>query len=113
MDQSQKELIGQRIKERREFLKLSQKELAEKAKKSSAAYIAFIEGGNRSISTLDLMLLAKALGVTVSYLVGESTEVEKGDPIQALRADDSLNKTDRQKVEEYYKLLKDKNKNNE
>jgi transcriptional regulator with XRE-family HTH domain len=71
MNDKARKALGKRIRELREALGLSQIELAQRVDKSSAAYIAFIESGERNISTMDLMCLAKELGTTVAALVGE------------------------------------------
>ena len=68
-----KEIIGETIKVRREFMNMNQVELAEKAGKRSATYIALIEQGKRNVSIYDLIKIAHALGTTVSHLIGENT----------------------------------------
>lgn len=104
MDENAKKQLGQRIKAKREELEMSQLELAKSVKKSSPAYIAFIEAGERNVSAMDLMLIAKSLGTTVSELMGESLS-KNVEPMQVLRRDKNLNSANRKKVEEYYNLL--------
>ncbi|MBU0727612.1 helix-turn-helix domain-containing protein [Patescibacteria group bacterium] len=111
MDEDSKIQLGKRIREKREKLGLSQSELAKSVNKASAAYIAFIEGGERNISAMDLMLIARQLGVSVSYLMGDDKKNETQEVMQALRADKELSKKDREKVEEYYNFIKNKSKN--
>jgi len=107
-DQTRKEL-GQRIRARREELNLTQTELAKKIGKSSPAYIAFIEAGERNISAMDLMLLARTLATTTSALLGEQKNPNVPEVMQALRADKSLSSTDRDYIETFYKSLREKN----
>ena len=105
MDNDNRKALGQKIREKREQRWLSQTELAQSVNKTSPAYIAFIEAWERNISAMDLMLIAKSLGTTVSELIGEGQKAQP-EVMQALRADKELNKKDREKVAEYYSLLK-------
>jgi transcriptional regulator with XRE-family HTH domain len=107
MDDNAKKALGKRIRQKREELGLSQLELAVSVKKESPAYIAFIEAGERNISAMDLMLIAKRLGTTVSELLGESKE-KSSDFVQALRSDKGVPASDKRKIEEYYEFLKNK-----
>ncbi len=109
MDDKAKKILGQNIRQKRERLGLSQTELAESVNKSSPAYVAFIEAGERNVSTMDLMLIAKSLGTTVSELIGEEQQTKNPEVMQALRADKDLKPADRRKIEEYYLLLKQQN----
>lgn len=111
MDDIQKKALGERIKERRLTLGLSQGELAKSVNKSSPAYIAFIESGERNISTMDLMLLAKQLGTTVSELIGENKNNKKPEFLDALRSSTGVDADDRKKIEEFYQYLKSRKKN--
>jgi len=101
-------LLGKRIKELRLQQGLSQSELAEKVGKTSPAYIAFIEAGERNISTMDLMVLAKQLGTKVSELVGETKQGQKPEFLEALRSSSGLSKEERNKIEDYYEFLRQK-----
>ena len=111
MNDKEKIALGKRIQEKREKLGISQLELAKSANKHSAAYIAFIEAGDRNVTAMDLMLIAKALGTTVSVLLGEGEKTF--DFVQALRSDKDVTANDKRKIEEYYELLKNKNKGND
>lgn len=106
-DKTRKEL-GQRIRALREQLGLSQLDLAEMVGKSSAAYIAFIEAGERNISTMDLMLLAQKLGTTVSELLGEPKKEEKPTFMRALRSSKDLSEKDKQEIARFYEFIKHK-----
>lgn len=92
--QHSKNLMGQRIRERREALGISQVDLAKKAEKQTATYIALIENGDRNVSTADLIKIAKALGTTVSFLTGEEEKVLP-DIKYALKADKDLSPADK------------------
>lgn len=63
--------LGQRIREERQKLHLTQEQLAEKINVSTT-YIGFIERGERSITLGKLVLLANVLGVSVDYLLSDT-----------------------------------------
>lgn len=107
MDDDAKKALGKRIRQKREELGLSQSELAISVKKESPAYIAFIEAGERNISAMDLMLIAKKLGTSVSELIGESKETSF-DFVQALRSDKGVSQSDKKIIEKIYEALKNK-----
>lgn len=66
--------IGIRIKRRREALEMSQEELAIKVGYKSRSSINKIELGERDLTQKKIMLFAKALGTTPSYLMGWDDE---------------------------------------
>ena len=81
--------LGQRIRMRRETLKLTQQELAE-ALGLTPQHISAIEQEKRAPSLPALAKLATELGVTVDYLVvGQEGGVT--DIIPAIKADKTLN----------------------
>ena len=105
MNDQTKKTIGENIKKLREKLGLSQSELAQSIGKQTATYIAFIEKGERNITTVDLMSIAKQLGTTVAGLIGE--EKNKTTTFkEALRASKDLTKSDRDKIEHYFDYIK-------
>lgn len=108
MNNETKQKIGANIRARREKLGLSQEQLAQSVGKQTATYIAFIEKGERNITMVDLMALAKELGTSVASLIGE--EKEKKDPsvVDVLRAAKELSKSDREKLEDFYNFIKKK-----
>lgn len=110
MDNETRKKLGKKIREKRENLGLSQSELAISVNKESPAYIAFIEAGERNVSAMDLMLIAKQLGTTVSELLGES-ENKKHEFVQVLRSSSDISAQDKKKIEEYYNFLQSRNKN--
>lgn len=81
-------MIGQRIRERRESLKLTQKQLAE-ALGLTPQHISAIEQEKRLPSISSLAKFAEELGVNIDYLVtgkeGTVTEI-----IPAIKADKNL-----------------------
>ena len=81
--------LGQRIRQRREALKLTQEQLASNLGLTSQ-YISIIEQDKRSPSLSVLARLAEELGVTIDYLVTGKKEVTF-DLIPAIKADKTLN----------------------
>lgn len=66
--------LGQRIRQERQKLHLTQEQLAEKINVSTT-YIGFIERGERSITLSKLTLLANVLGVSIDYLLSDTLTV--------------------------------------
>jgi transcriptional regulator with XRE-family HTH domain len=67
-------VIGERIKERRNELRWTQEQLAQKAG-ISKSFLSELENGKRSVSANNLLDLARALSVSLDYLM---TGQEKG-----------------------------------
>ena len=63
--------LGNRIREERQHLRLTQAQLAE-AIDISDTYMGAIERGERGLSLDTLVMLANRLGVTVDYLLDDS-----------------------------------------
>jgi len=80
--------LGQRIKMRRQALKLTQQELAE-ALGLTPQHISAIEKGKRAPSLPSLAKLAEELGVTIDYLLTGKEGVIT-DTIPAIKADKKL-----------------------
>src|ERR1039457_4989058 len=68
-------VIGARIKEKRQQIKLSQKELAEKIEVTPSAINQY-EKGDKIPSSEKIISLAKTLGISSDYLLGVSEEDE-------------------------------------
>ena len=66
--------IGERIKARRQALKMSQRQLAEKMGYKNHSVIARIEAGEVDIPQSRLGLFAEVLGVSHAYLLGLISE---------------------------------------
>jgi transcriptional regulator with XRE-family HTH domain len=88
MESEQTPMMGKRIRQRRESLKLTQKQLAE-ALGLTPQHISAIEQDKRLPSISSLVKFAEQLGVSVDYLVtgkeGLITEI-----IPAIKADKKL-----------------------
>lgn len=69
--------IGERIKARRNELKLSQRDLCEKMGYSNHSTIGKIEAGKVDIPQSRIVQFAEVLGVSVAYLMGWDEEVKK------------------------------------
>jgi transcriptional regulator with XRE-family HTH domain len=80
--------IGQRIRKRRETMKLTQQQLGNTLG-VTAQHISAIEKDKRAPSLDSLARLAEELGVTVDFLVTGKEGVIT-DPIPAIRADKKL-----------------------
>ena len=80
--------LGQRIRKRRQILKLTQQDLA-KALGLTPQHISAIEQDKRAPSLASLARFAEELGVTVDYLVSGKEGVITG-TIPAIRADKNL-----------------------
>lgn len=65
--------IGQRIRECRTNLKLTQQELGQRVN-TSRSVINYWENGSRDIKTGDIVLLADVLGVTTDYILGRTND---------------------------------------
>lgn len=69
--------IGQRIKQQREAIGMSQEELAQKLGYRSRSTINKIESGINDITQSKVIEFAQALGTTPAYLMGWEDETEK------------------------------------
>lgn len=69
--------LGKAIKHVREFRNCTQTMLSKGAGKESAAYIAFIETGERNVNAVDLYKIASFLKVPVGYLYGEVKDFDE------------------------------------
>ena len=69
-----KNICGQRVKEARKNMKLSQEELAAKLQVAGVNIerdsVSRIEIGTRFVADYELLVLCKILGVTPTYLLG-------------------------------------------
>ena len=109
--------IGERIKQRRNELKMSQRELAEKMGYSNHSTLARIEAGKVDISQTRAAQFAEVLGVSIYWLMDLEEEMYKKndaitDIVLRLRKDDdflklieSLNKLDNDQLSSVVQLL--------
>lgn len=80
--------LGQRIRNRRQTMKLTQKQLAE-AISLSPQHISAIEENKRAPSLVSLVKIAEELGVTADYLLtGKESLIT--DTIPAIKADKKI-----------------------
>ncbi len=107
------DLLTKRIKDKMEELKLNQAQLAKNAKITPAA-LSQILNKERTPSTEVLVKLARALGVSVDYLVGQSKDVEFHDLLQNsdvqvfFREFSGLSQSDKDQVKMMIEILKKK-----
>jgi len=78
------QLLGERIRQERLKLNLTQAKLAEDVDISDA-YMGHIERGQRSLALGTLIRLANRLGVTVDYLLKDSVEATDDNFIDQFR----------------------------
>lgn len=77
--------IGQKIKERREFLGLTQEELAKKLGYAGRSSVNKVEN-SREVSMKKIKEYADALETTVPYLMGWEEEIESIDFVEVVDA---------------------------
>lgn len=80
--------IGSRIKQRREFLNMSQEELALKVGYKSRSSINKIEADGRGLPQKKIIAFAKALDTTPAYLMGWEDEVDMSNEHKPFYYDD-------------------------
>lgn len=98
--------IGERVRHSREYLGLSQGEVAEVLGLSRPA-ISQIEAGRRKVSTLELAKLARLFGRPYEYFLGEVPEPVQDETSQALfRAARDLSDDDRRQVLQFAEFLR-------
>jgi len=93
--------IGERIKKRREELKLSQFELANRLGLTSAA-VSLLEKGERKPSFDMTLKLSEVLGMTTDFLMGKSSDSKVE---ISFRGAENLTSDMRKEVESYAKFL--------
>ena len=98
--------LGSRLQEIREDQGLTQTELAVRVRTSQST-ISQIEAGDRNPSYRTLVKLAAALGVTVSYVLGEAP-VGDLDPVEEAHFRQYRGLTDeaRRQIREYARFLR-------
>lgn len=106
------EIIGKRIKAKREQIGISQKGLAEKVDVSPAAINQF-EKGEKKPSSEVLARIASELGISTDYLLGASDEEKiflSENVAVAFRDFKELTKKDREVILSHIEFLKSKAK---
>lgn len=94
--------VGERIKERREELKISQQELAEKLGYTSRSTINKIENGTNKLRQTKIAQIAKALDTTPGYLMGWEEQLEEINTDQLV--DFMLSEEDREMYSDFCNL---------
>jgi transcriptional regulator with XRE-family HTH domain len=98
--------LGERLRRSREYLGLSQSEVAEYMRLSRPA-ISNIESGRRKVSTFELARLARLYRQPYEYFLGEVPEVPEDTTTTALfRATRELSDRDRQQVLRFAQFLR-------
>lgn len=72
--------IGKKIKERRQELQWSQRELSDRMGYNNHSTITRIESGKVDVPQSRIIKFSEVLGVSVAYLMGWEEEIEK-DPV--------------------------------
>lgn len=86
--------VGERIKQKRIELGLTQEELAIKMGYKGKTSVCVAETKGDNVTTTKVMKFAKALGVSVQYLLGDLDEPQDTPKAQAIREDYVENSTD-------------------
>lgn len=94
--------IGERIRQRREELGMSQSELARKAGYKSRSSINKIESDDRGATREQLEHIARALRVTPSYLMGWEDNIYEDNGLPRLLAE--LTFIQEESVEHFFEL---------
>jgi transcriptional regulator with XRE-family HTH domain len=98
--------LGSRLKEIREYLGISQQNVATATGIPRSA-VSDIERGQRKVDSLELRKLSKLYRYPVSYLLGEATDDGSAEPVSALaRVFDDLTEQDRQEVLKFADYLR-------
>lgn len=99
--------LGARLKEIREYLGISQQNVAGATGIPRTA-VSDIERGQRKVDSLELRKFSKLYRYPVSYLLGESAAAEgAAEPVSALaRVFDGLTEQDRQEVVRFAEYLR-------
>lgn len=95
-------MLGQRLREAREYLGLSQDETA-KAIGIPRTSVHAIEAGKRKVSGLELRRLGRLYRRSVAWLLGEDAPDPTSEPL--LRAAKALSETDREQVLRFAQFL--------
>lgn len=105
-EQTSRELLGEKIKEVREYLGYSQDEVASVLRISRSA-VSLIESGQRKVDVLELQKIASLFERPLSDFTGERTsEAGVGAPISVLaRMASDLNKEDLEELRKFAEYL--------
>jgi transcriptional regulator with XRE-family HTH domain len=97
--------LGERLKQAREYLELSQDEVAKKIGLPRTA-ISLIESGQRRVDAIELQKVAELYQRPVSYFTGEVVSAQLPDDVEHLaRAAKKLSQRDRQELARFAEFL--------
>lgn len=102
-----RQALGNRLKEAREYVALSQEEVAEFLGISRSA-VSLAEGGKRKVDAIELTKLAKICRTTVAELTGESTASSPPMVEHLAREAKGLTEKDQAELLQFAKFLKSK-----
>lgn len=97
--------FGTRIKQLREFVGLSQNELARRAGIAQSS-LSYLESGSKSPSVETLLRICNALGITLADFFGQESSDIPADLRQLLREAEDLTPDQRKKLIEFIKSMK-------
>ena len=101
--------IGSRLREAREYLNLTQQEVAESLGLQRSA-ISLIELGQRRLETLELKQLAEMYRRPISYFTGEGTLQQPEEILVLMRKAEAMSVQDRQEILQFADWLLSKEK---
>ena len=104
--ESERIALGDRLREAREYLELSQDEVAKRLNVPRSA-VSLIESGQRKVDALELKELAKVYQRTVSSLTGEESPADlPADVAHLARTATKMTETDRNELTRFAEFLR-------
>lgn len=104
-------VLGERLKQAREYLELSQDEVAKKLDVPRTA-ISLIESGQRRVDAIELRKFAHLYQRPVSYFTGEVVASQLPEDVEHLaRTATKLSDRDRQELARFAEFLSSRSKN--
>lgn len=100
----QRIVTASRLKEAREYLGLSQQDVAEVTSLSRSA-VSLIETGHRRVDTVELVALARLYQRSVAYFTGEEKEILPDDVSALARQASKLSAKDRSELLRFTEFL--------
>jgi len=107
-EENKYKFIGNKIKQSREALQISQSQLAEKLGYSSPTAISYIESGERKVSIVDLEKIAFILDKDIRDFIGQPKE--SLNVRVALRAEPNLKEKDKAAILHIIEMAKKRTK---
>jgi len=98
-------VLGERLRQAREYLELSQDEVAKKVDLSRTA-VSLIESGQRRVDAIELQRFAELYQRPVSYFTGEIVSAQLPEDVEHLaRTATKLSERDRQELARFAEFL--------